>query len=245
MKYDKKNNTLYFSVEELEDLNKKNEISKIVSCRSKKNESIFDIADEYWRKGLSLKDLEKDERGLEMIDKLVKKKNSIKEEIEVFFAIRLSREFYDNSDIGFELDNRKITNIKQIKINTLDDVKNITKEYDLTDFIIGKNEKYRKFQLKQYKGECSTGKVFDFIRRKLLHYCNDIGRVNLLLQLQCGSSGKDIMRIDLCFEEIHNKLKELKFKKFVGQILIRYNNQNKSTIIYQVYPSLIISERKR
>jgi len=92
---------------------------------------------------------------------------------------------------------------------------------------------FRQFQLKRYQEGLNTQNIFDFIKKKIEHYANDLGDMNLLLVLQ--SQAWDVSYVD--FHELHDKLKSLNLT-FRGQILISYNESDREKVINQVYPDI-------
>lgn len=180
-------------------------------------------------KGWSLDSLRKDGAKMLEIVNLSKQKRNNKEDIEIFSALFFFSDFYKNTKILFPL--KSTTNINDIKIVTLDALKKHLREDTSTDFAFMMEDGLRQFQLKQYRGDISTEAVFNFIKKKLAHYGNDLGNVNLILILQ--KEGGDISNID--FEALNLLIVELKLKSNF-HVLISYNEENKFDVIITVYP---------
>jgi hypothetical protein len=153
-----------------------------------------------------------------------------KEDIEIFAALYLFLKFYPGAKICFLLKND--VDPKKEAIDSLEKLKSSLKENDLTDFGFMTTDGIRAFQLKQYKGKTLVIDLLDFIEKKLLHYANDLGEVNLLIILQ-----SDGPITGSFFQDIHKYLMGLKIKG-TGHILISYNEANKFSVINTVYPSL-------
>ena len=83
----------------------------------------------------------------------------------------------------------------------------------------------------------------------LSKYGNNLGSVNLLIQLQGIDGGRllkmgdsIITNVEIDFREVYKKINKIKLK-FKGEILIMYNELNKFTVLYQVYPELKIMKK--
>ncbi len=154
-----------------------------------------------------------------------------KEENEIFCALYVFPEFYKKeSKICFLLkdgiDPRKeqIDSLKKLKISL--------KENDLTDFLLWHDDGVRAYQLKSYRGKTEINDFLKFLEEKLLHYSNDLGETNLLINLQSeGDLTGDF------FQDVHEKLKKLKVRG-TGHVIISYNEENKFDVMVTVYPIL-------
>ncbi len=209
----------------------------IVCFKKEELQNIFEVAkkaeffDEIEKQKISLEDLRSDPDKMENLAKIVSDRTSNgRDDHEIFASIFVFADFYENgSEICFELKNT--FNSSRDKIITLQDLNHVRN--DPPDFIIKSSDGYREFELKRYRGGLTTNEVFDFLFKKIKHYGNNLGDMNLLLVLQ--SSGNDISKID--FYELNSKVKALNLK-FEGWVLISYNESNKEMVINQVFPDL-------
>lgn len=163
-------------------------------------------------------------------EELISKVNMIqdKEDVEIFATLYFLLEFYPSSKIGFKLRD----GIDPRTINSIAKLKSSIKENDLTDFGLMTDGNYREFQLKSFRGNVEIEEFFGFLKNKLSHYGNDIGNVNLMINLQgTGDIPENF------FESIHEKLKSLRLKGG-GHILISYNEENRVHVMNTVYPML-------
>jgi hypothetical protein len=188
------------------------------------------IAEETLKSGYTSVDLMSDRKKMqEIVDKI-----SIingKEDIEIFCALYVFPQFYQGeSKICFLLENG--FNPIKTPIYSLLDLKSALKEKDLTDFLFLHNDGFRAFQLKSYHGKAELMSFFAFLKKKLLHYANDLSDVNLLINLQ---SEGDIP--ENFFEGLHERLKTLELKG-AGHVLVTYNEENKFDVMNTVYPIL-------
>lgn len=212
-----------------------------IACFSK-NELLhfFEVAKktellrEMIKQKISFDDLRNDYPKMEKLANFVGERGAQdRDEYEVFAALFVFSDFYgDRSEICFKLQSN--FNIGKDKIVLLQDLNKF--RADPPDFIIKSEDGFRQFELKRYRDELNTEKIFNFIKKKVTHYGNNLGDTNLLLVLQ--SVAYDVSTID--FHELHMRLKSLNLK-FQGQILISYNENNKETVINQVYPKLTTS----
>ncbi len=188
------------------------------------------VAEEIIRRGYTPDALRKD---LSKMMEIVNASSLVddKEEVEIFSALYLFPQFYPTgSKICFLLENG--FDPMKTPINSLTKLKESIKEKDLTDFCFLGDDGLRAFQLKAYTGETTHEGLFGFLKKKLLHYSNNIGNVNLLIVLQSkGDIGENF------FEFVHENLKTLNIKGG-GHILISYNEDNKFDLIVTVYPML-------
>lgn len=169
----------------------------------------------------------------EVIDFIIKRNKNIKEDIEVFVALDFYLTFFpENGKICFVL--KDSYNPKTHFIKNLKRLKCAVKEDSLTDFAIFSNG-LRQIQLKQYKGEMCTHIFFEFLKKVLAKYGNNLGSVNLLILLQ--GNGPDFSQCNIDFEEIYKKIKEFNLK-FNSEIMIIRNEANQYSILTQVYPEL-------
>ena len=219
-----------FSIMELKQLLKADYLNKAFSEMRKK---------EYF-----FEDLKEDkDKMVEVANDVTSKNIKNKEDVEIFMAIMSCVEFYDkNSKICFVLKNN--FNINKSIIQNLSDLKDAVEESTLIDFAIWSDGGMRQFQLKQYRGDLKTDKLCNFLKEKLQQYGNDLGDVNFLVMLQGENGGKIISWEDYQMEfqdidyyKINKNLVNLNLK-FLGQILIKYNEANKFNVINQVYPEV-------
>lgn len=153
-----------------------------------------------------------------------------KEDIEIFTALYHMLAFYPGTKIGFPLED--LRDVGSNPIQSIDQLKKLTKENDLTDVYLIGADGARAFQLKGYEGLTNSDDLFEFLKMKLLHYALDLGDVNLFVTLRCGG---DIA--DLKLEQVHQKLKELGLKGG-GHVLLSYNEENQNDVIVTLYPKL-------
>lgn len=190
------------------------------------------IKEKILEKGDSFDGLKNDtSRKMEEIVGLAHKTMQNKEDTEIYIALFIISQFYKNSEILFSLKND--IDPRKKHINSLGELKNILKENGLTDFAFMSEDGLRQFQLKQYKEELNTEKVFNFIKKKLLHYSNDMGDINLLLILQKRESYID----GIDFYELNKSINRLKLKSSAS-IMLYYNEENKFSVINTVYPEV-------
>lgn len=148
---------------------------------------------------------------------------------EIFASIFIFLDFYESgSEICFEL---KDFNPSRDKITTLQELNDFRD--DPSDFIIKSSDGFRGFELKRYRDGLTTNEVFDFLEKKIKHYGNGLGAINLLVTLQ--SIDNDISNVD--FQELNTNLKSMRLQ-FQGEVLISYNENNKEMVINQVFPNL-------
>lgn len=81
--------------------------------------------------------------------------------------------------------------------------------------------------------------MIKFIRQVLLHYGNNLGETNLLIMLE-APKWYSVLEEDF-FEKINKEINNLNLKS-ESQILITYNENNKYSVIIQVYPKLTRSQ---
>jgi len=199
--------------------------------------NIFEVAqkteflNEIKKQGISLEDLKNDQNKMENLASIVSDRTSnSRDDHEIFASIFVVADFYESrSEICFEL--KDIFNTSRDKIVTLQDLNNFRN--DPPDFIIKSSDGFREFELKRYRDGLTTVEVFNFLKKKIEHYGNGLGIINLLLVLQ--SSGNNNLNID--FRELNFKFKLLN-SKFQGDVLILYNENNKEIVMNQVFPNL-------
>lgn len=209
----------------------------IVCFQKEELQNIFELAkksellNEIEKAGVSLDDLRDNFIEIDNLTSTVSNRTSHnRDDHEIFASIFIFVDFYENgSEICFELKNT--FNSGRDKIMTLQDL-NYARN-DPPDFIIKSSDGYREFELKRYRDGLTTDEVLNFLEKKIKHYGNGLGIMNLLLILQ--SSVNDISNID--FHELNSKVKSLNLK-FGGQVLISYNKRNKEMVINQVFPDL-------
>jgi len=191
---------------------------------------------EIYQRGLSLGGLSKDPKKLkEISDKTGLAVAEDRDEHEIFASLFIFSDFYENSDICFELD--RFDSDKD-RIAILEDLIKFRKGNSDSDFIIKSGKDFRKFQLKRYRGGNNTKELVDFIKNKVEHYGYNLGDTNLLIVPQNFTpytEGK--FEFKKVFEEI--TAMNLKFR---GEILISYNDSNKNISIVRVYPELAITK---
>lgn len=160
-----------------------------------------------------------------------------KEDIEIFSALYLFLKFFgEKSLICFPLKDEK--KIDTENINSIEKLKRLLKENSLTDFGFMGDDGYRAFQLKQYRGNSDDKLLSEFIRKKLLHYGNNLGDTNLLIILQSAGALEENF-----FENVHENIKNIELRG-KGNILISYNEGNKFDVINTVYPTLVTTRLK-
>ena len=208
----------------------KNELSELFE-----NSKKLELVEEIENRNLSTEDLRNNPQKMFKIAKIISDNTSQhRDNHEIFAGLFVFSDFYDkHSEICFELKNE----FKQDrdKIFSLNDLN----KYRLggpPDFIIKSGDGLREFEMKRYRNDLNTNTIFDFIKKKVEHYCNDLGDMNLLIVLQ--SEPFNILNID--FKILFENIKDLNFN-FKGQILISYNENNEDVVINQVYPSLTTS----
>ena len=207
-----------------------------------KNDNIKNMRIAMAKFGFNYLDLHNDKEKRNEIVNYIINERSNKEDIEIFIALTSGIAFFgNNSKICFVLKNN--FNVKKDHIKSINDLKMVIKEDTLVDFAIWNNG-LRQFQLKQYRLELKTNQLFKFIEKVLGKYGNNLGDVNLLIQLQGSNGGKfclgekiKIVDNDIDYHEINLRLKKLKLN-FKGHILIKYNEINKFSVLNQVYPRL-------
>lgn len=220
MEYSKLHKMICFSRDELEKLFKE--------AKTK------DLHNELSRHGLNLHDLGSDHAKMEEItDKLSAQGAADREEHEVFVALFIMLNFYDQkAEICFELNQQLDESIGIQDLKTL----NKYREGTDTDFIIRTDVGFRKFQLKRYPekyiGKLEHKNLMNFIEKTIGRY-GSIQDTNLLIILQ----PKDLRDREIDFEYIHQNLAK-KGYTFTGQILLTYNENNVSSVLIQVYPEL-------
>lgn len=192
-----------------------------------------ELVSEVSKKCYTIEELKDDNQKIhEIVDAVVNKGLRDKDEVEIFAALFCYLEFYiEGSKICFVL--KDSFDLSKNAINSLQNLKNAIKENELTDFGILSNNELRQFQLKRYKDKLTVQEILDFIKKKIKHYANNLGDINLLIVLQSSDSAIP----NNFFHEVHEKLKELKLE-FGGQILISYNENMQFSVINQVYPML-------
>jgi hypothetical protein len=183
---------------------------------------------EILKSGYSGKELMNDKTKMEEVVDKVKLVNN-KEEKEIFLALYSFSKFYSNEcKICFLLN--KGTNPKNI--DSLNKLRSSLKEDDLTDFLLWHDTGVSPFQLKAYMGKIDASELFEYLKKKLFHYGNDLGETNLLINLQSkGDIPKGF------FQDLSKKLKTIALKG-TGHILISYNEEDKFDVINTVYPTL-------
>lgn len=216
----KNNQIVYFS---------KSELSRLFEV-AKKSELIGETI----KQGLSFDDLRSDYSKMEKLANFVGERGAQdRDEHEIFASLFVFLDFYEaGSEACFRLQDD--FNPGKERIASLQDLNKF--RADPPDFIIKSKGGFRQFELKRYRDGLNTEEIFSFIKKKVAHYGNDLGDMNLLLALQ--SSAYDVSTIN--FHELNARLKSLSLK-FQGQILISYNENNKEMVINQIHPKLTTS----
>jgi hypothetical protein len=189
------------------------------------------LEEEILRRGYSSEDLLRN--GKEKMIEIVNATNNLqdKEDIEIFSALYVFLKFFSEKDqVCFLL--KDGVSAKVENIDSMEKLKESLKENDLTDFGLMNDDGYRAFQLKQYKGKADPKELFAFMEKKLRHYGNNMGDVNLLVVLQSQGAIEENF-----FEDLHANLKTLKLNGS-GHILVSYNEDNKFDVLNTVYPTL-------
>lgn len=211
---------------------------KNIVCFSKTElQSIFEVAKktelfaEMTKQKISFGDLRDEPEKMKNLTSTISDRTSNdRDEHEIFASIFVFADFYEiGSEICFEL--KDTFNINRDKIITLQNLNYFRN--DPPDFIIKSSDGYREFELKRYRDGLTTDEVFNFLEKKIKHYGNGLGTMNLLLVLQ--SSGSDVSNID--FHELSSRVNLLS-PRFQGQVLISYNENNIEMVINQVFPDI-------
>lgn len=214
--YHKKTNMICFDQEELKD---------IFEAPSRKQ-----LTEEIQKNNFKPVDFLIDKQKVQKIMSSIKIIND-KEDVEIFSALYMFLKFYSKtSKICFVL--KDGINPQKDDISNLKKLKESLKENDLTDFGLMSSDGFRSFQLKAYRDKLTSDECFNFLKKKLKHYANDMGDTNFLITLQSGGEIPENF-----FEDIHNNLKSLNLKGG-GHILISYNENNKFDVINTVYPTI-------
>jgi hypothetical protein len=219
MKYLKKENILCFSKKELMLLYKESKISELIQ--------------EMTRRKVSFEDLQGDQTLMQEIANIVGDQGATdRDEHEIFAALFLFSRFYTTDcEICFGLN--KNFNPESSQISILADLNCYRDNANISDFMINSHDGLRAFQLKRYRGVMDTKSIFTFIHEKVIHYANNLGDTNLLIQLQPTPYSNCYIK----FQEIHKKLSASNLT-FKGEILISYNHNNEKHILVQVYPGI-------
>ncbi len=207
-----------FSKQELVNLYKKSKAKEFV--------------DEISKKGYSYEELKADDKKNEIVDIVVNRGLKDKTEVEIFAALFNYLSFYsEESEVCFML--KDSFSLSRNNIVSFRNLKDVIKEYELTDFGILSGNELRQFQLKRYRNNLDIESLFGFIKDKIANYGNNLADVNLLISLQ--TENRDISKIN--FHVLSEKLNSYQFKS-QGEILISYNEENKFNVINKVYPGL-------
>ena len=154
-----------------------------------------------------------------------------KEDYEIFTALYILSDFYNNSKICF-IHNNKFNPIKD-QIKSIVELKKYIEDDNIVDFALMDKKFTRSFQLKKYIGLGKVKDVVHYIKTKVIHYGNDIGNTNFLVTLNMGGAIEE----DHFFQKIHNELKLLRIKG-TGHILLMYNEENKFMLIKTIFPEI-------
>ena len=203
-KYLRELNMIYFDAIELKNLYKNDKRLKLNLEIEKRNTSYQDLCGDK-------------NKMIEVAYAVLDKDLRLKEEAERFLALNLCIVFFnENSKICFPAKNS--FNIEKTPIKNIDDLKNATEQDDLNDFAILADDGLRHFQLKRYMGKLETDAFFNFVKKCLCRYGNDIGDTNLLIVLQGNKDGMQVCNID--FKKLSEKMDKLKLS-FEGSVLVK------------------------
>ena len=182
---------------------------------------------------VTLQDLMNDrKKTLDIVYKAVAEGLKSKEKVEIFAAVYSVAEFYQG-EIKVCFDLKSSVDKNSVNINSLQDLIDSCEENTLNDFSIISSNSLRTFQLKRYREALQTNTLFEFIKKVLLKYGNDLGETNLLIVLQ--SEDKNLDGLD--FKKLYNLILSLGIKAR-GHILISYNEENKVSVLNTVFPQL-------
>lgn len=216
MEYLRKQHKIIFSKNELKQIYVRHNTAALLNFLQEKGENAHNL-------------IKNKLKAEQIVEEFVEQKMQDKENIEIFIALFCFIEVYDSEQkICFDLKDN--VNYKNIKIQNLNDLLKIVKENTINDFGLLDNVGIREFQLKQYRGPLQTQDIFDFLKKKIKHYGNDLGDTNLLVTLR---SADHLNQID--FREVHNRIMKLDLK-FKGEVLIYHNENNSFYIVHQIYP---------
>lgn len=169
----------------------------------------------------------------QLIDGIIKRTAQDRDEHEIFFAIYVMSNFYDEEvNIGFKM--KSGYNPERDNIHSMDDLisfRQIDTDYD---FIIQTRDGFRMMQLKRYRGELSTESIFAFLKGKIKGYGNNLGDTNLLILIQ-PNKDFDVATLDL--EQLNVNIQTLNLS-FRGQIILAWNERNVNNLLVQIYPEL-------
>lgn len=188
------------------------------------------LAEEVINSGIAPEELLADINKMQAIVDKVQAVNT-KEDIEIFSALYMYLRFYDGgSKVCFKL----LDSVDPAKdpVGSLEKLKGVIKENDLTDFLIMSDDGCRAFQLKAFTGDTDLDSLYALIEKKLKHYGYTLDDVNLLITMQ---SKGDIP--ENFFQDLHERLKGLPIKG-EGHVLVSYNENNTHDVINTIYPKL-------
>lgn len=229
MKYLRQENAICFTLQEIKQIYKRTKLRQIQEVLAVKGESFEQAI------------LEQGQVLQEAVNEIIAKGLKDTDEVEVFMATTLAFRYFKEGDthVCFILKNG--TKLSTIDVSTLDlgGLKKIMQKDDSTDFVINTGKSWH-FQHKQCKESLETIPVFEFIKRELKGYGNNLGQVNLFVTLQYPrnvdpASGMQTSNID--FAHLHRLIKELNLNQ-AGEILVSYNEANKYAVLWKVYPEL-------
>lgn len=223
MRYVARENILCFSKDELRRIYKASKIPELFQ--------------EMIRRGIFFDDLRANPILMQEIANTVGDRGAgDRDEHEVFAALFSFSRFYEpDCEVCFEV-NRNF-NPRNPQITTLADLNQYRQGVNTSDFMIRANDGFRKFELKRYRGTMDAQNIFEFIREKIVHYANNLGDTNLLIQLQ----SVPYSRTHIEFHEIHENLQALGLI-FRGEVLISFNQNNETHVLVQVYPGISKNE---
>lgn len=182
------------------------------------------------------------ERMEEITSQMVEEKINDTDEEEIFIGMSFLNFYPEFSALCFEL--KQTFKFKEGSILTLSDLKNALEKCTPTDFAIvaatgeedesgKKTPEMRKFQHKRCTVMPQTKAVTEYIKKTLKGKYGNQLEENLIVTINPREKGD--MVID--WEEVRKELSEVGYTN-CGSMIIHYNEQNKHTVITEVYPTL-------
>ncbi len=201
---------------------------EIIVCYSKKE--LVDIFKNYGKKDLKGKvsiDVERLKKTLENFSKVLRSRDNH----EIFIATFSFLDFFESkSEVCFKLEN---FNTNKDRANTLEELNRFRAK--TPDFIIKSGDKLlRHFELKRYRNKIDTEELFNYIKKTIREYGDNIGNTNIIFLIQ---PEKPFMRVEINFQNLYQNIKSLNYK-FNGQILLNWNENCDQNILVQLYPKL-------
>ncbi|MDP4008502.1 MAG: hypothetical protein Q8P68_04910 [Candidatus Peregrinibacteria bacterium] len=188
-------------------------------------------------------DTEKIKENMDGItSQMVEEEKNDTDEEEIFIGISLLDFYPEFPALCFEL--KSTFKFKEESILTLNDLKKVLEKDTPTDFAIvsatgEKNEseektpEMRKFQHKRCTVKPQTKEVTEYIKKTLKEKYGNRLEENLVITINPREAGE--MKIE--YEEVHKELSKVGYEN-CGNMIIHYNDQNKHTVITEVYPTL-------